>query len=381
MQPIGSFILKCTSFCNLNCSYCYMFNLGDSTYQNRPRIMPPDVLEAAAREIINYAIEHELAAVNVTFHGGEPLLAGRPWFDEAIRAFERSSRGRVDVHYSLQTNGVLVDDAWAAYFTQNRFVVALSMDGLPAVHDHFRVDHAGRGSYSKVIRGLRCLQKQQETPVLCVIDPTQPGLDVYEHLRSLDVRWFDFLLPLEFNWGNPPSELWSQSEAPFADFLIPIFDRWWEIDDPSIRIRIFYDIIKLLLGCRRHVDSIGGDPVNLAVIESDGSIEPLDALRSCANGLTQLNLNILRHPISRLHGQPLFQTAMAGQDGLSETCRGCAYRSVCGGGYLPNRFHPDTGFNNPSIYCRDLARLIGHIADAMIERSGIESIDADVVKC
>src|SRR5262249_1838851 len=164
--------------------------------------------------------------------------------------------------------------------------------------------------------------------------------------------------PSEHNWDHLPPGHRHPLATPYADYLIPIFDDWWQEDDSKITIRIFRDILTLIFGGKVHVDSLGGSPVTEAVIETDGSLEPMDVLRSCSNGLTQVGLNVLRDPIDALYLQPLFKMAMSGQSGLCKFCSECSLGEICGGGYLPHRFSKARGFDNPSVYCRDLWKLI-----------------------
>jgi uncharacterized protein len=102
----------------------------------------------------------------------------------------------------------------------------------------------------------------------------------------------------------------------------------------------------------------------MVVVDCDGSIEPVDSLRACGNGFTKLGLNTKADPIERAFQHPTFQLALAGQEGLCATCRRCELRDICGGGYLPSRFRQANGFDNTSVYCADLTKLIHHVVDA-----------------
>ncbi|SEJ00533.1 uncharacterized protein SAMN04488058_10376 [Deinococcus reticulitermitis] len=360
--PAGSFILKVTAACNLNCPYCYMFNLRDQTYLGRPRVMAPDVLAAAARRIGEHLAAQQLPETSVTFHGGEPLLAGRDWFREAVPELRRHA-GSAQLRLGVQTNATLLDAAWLDLFAELGVSVSVSLDGTPEAHDQTRVDHAGRGTYRATERGLRLLlehpaRAQLFGGVLCVMDPQQSGLAIYRHFRALGIDRMDFLWPLAHNWDDPPAR-----PGAFARYLIPVFDAWWDENDPRVLVRFFFDVLKLLLGGRHHIDALGGDPVNIAVIEVDGSLEPLDALRACGHGLTLTGLNVAHDPVAALGTVPLYQAAVQGQAGLhAGTCGQCDLREVCGGGYLPNRYSRARGFDNPNVYCMDLQTVILHVA-------------------
>ncbi len=368
MQPIGSVILKATAYCNLNCSYCYMFNLGDKSYLGRPKVMPKEVVRASAKAVAKYAKDQGIKSMPIVIHGGEPMLAGKDWLAFAVEEFRREGGDEVQFGFALQTNAVLISPSWIQLFHDLDVQVAVSMDGPAHVHDKYRVNHAGHGSHALVVKGLRMLMDSPYAEdvfggVLCVIVPGADGLEIYRHFRELGVPRMDFLLPLEYNWHNTPPWFAKPGSTPIADYLIPIFDDWWAEGNPDVYVRIFFQILQIAMGAKRHIDSLGGDPINLAVIESDGSLEPLDGLRACEDGLTQLGLNILRDPLDALYSRRLFRIAMSGQRGLCKTCKECELRKVCGGGYLVNRYSRDNGFDNPSVLCADLYKLIDYVTD------------------
>jgi uncharacterized protein len=97
------------------------------------------------------------------------------------------------------------------------------------------------------------------------------------------------------------------------------------------------------------------------MVESDGTWEPLDTLRICGNGLTRTGLDVRTRDVEEIWTAPLYQIGLRSQELLSDDCRSCAYRRVCGGGYLPHRYRHDTGFSNPSVYCADLLAVLSHI--------------------
>lgn len=369
MLPIRTYIFKATAFCNLNCSYCYMFNLGDTTYQKRPKVMPLELVERAAERIVDQAREQNVGRVSVVLHGGEPLLAGRQWLRSTVDTFRRKGGEEIDFRFGVQTNGVPMDMEWVNLFDELRVSVSLSMDGPRNVNDRHRVNHAGRGSYDDTVRGLRLLLDTAAGQrifgaVLCVIDPEADGLEIFHHFLELGVKRMDFLLPLEHNWDTPPPKGRNGSPTPYADYMIPIFDDWWSSDRTDISVRNLEVILSQSIGSQTGLDSLGGHPISFGIIETDGAIEPLDVLRVCGNGFTDLGLNVQTHPVSALYEANLFQLGLLGQDGLCEVCRICPLHDICGGGYLPHRYRSGNAFRNPSVYCRDLWKLITHVLQA-----------------
>jgi uncharacterized protein len=363
MTPrIHLYLFKVTEFCNLNCPYCYMFNLRDQAFRRKPKVMPLGLVEAAAPKMVRLAVEQGVEKLTVSLHGGEPLLAGREWFRSAIGILRRAAGDSVCIEFCTQTNGTLIDEAWLDFCEEMPVRIGLSMDGPPEIHDRNRPNFAGRGSYDAVARGLRLLQKRAIfTGVLCVMDPNSDGLEIYRHFRDLGVKRIDFLWPLDYNWDTLPPGFEDPAATPFADYLIPIFDEWWREDNREVEVRYFRQLLMNVFGARGGLDSLGGNPVTITSIDSDGSIEPVDSLKACGDGFTDMGVNVRTDPIVAIYDKPLFQAAIAGQAGLCAICRACPLHDVCGGGYLPHRYRRANLFDNPSVYCRDLWKLITHI--------------------
>lgn len=365
---INNYLLKIASFCNLNCSYCFMFNLQDTTYRGKEKIMPLEIVQLAAKKMVELARQQEITMLHVSFHGGEPLLAGKDWFRRAVTIIKEASGGDVAFKFGLQTNAVLIDDEWLDLFAENGVSVGVSLDGPRHINDRARLNFAGDSSYDKTVAGLtKLLERRLLSGVLCVIDPTADGLEIYRHFRALNIKWIDFLWPLDFNWNSPPPSVMVANQTPYADYLIPIFDEWWYRDKSSeIHIRYFEGILRGLVGAKAGLDSLGANPINIVTIDTDGSIEPLDSLRADDDGFTDVGLRIQRDPLSAIYEKELFQIALSGRNGLCEKCKSCALVDTCGGGYLPHRYSRTNGFDNPSIYCRDLWKLINHILAVVI---------------
>jgi uncharacterized protein len=371
---ISLYLLKVTEFCNLNCPYCYMFNLRDFAYKAKPKIMSLEIVEAFAPKAVALAKKQGVGKLIVSLHGGEPLLAGREWFLSALEILRRAAGDSVKLAFLTQTNGTLLDEQWLELFQAERITMGISMDGPRHVHDKTRVNFAGRGSYDEVLRGVKLAQRYPKIfgGVLCVIDAMTDGLEVYNHFREIGVQSIDFLWPLDHNLDSPPPGLLNSDSTPYADYLIPVFDEWWREGNKNIKIRYFTQLMKNIFGARGGLDALGGNPVSITSIDSDGSIEPVDSLKACGDGFTSMGLNILEDPIEAVYDQPLFQAAIAGQSGLCDTCKACALHDICGGGYLPHRYSKAAGFANPTVYCRDIWKLTSHIIEAVSDVARVQ---------
>ena len=367
-RPISTYVLKVASRCNLNCTYCYMYNLADKSYRQQPAVMSQDVVDATIGRIRAHALRNGLGSVTIIFHGGEPLLAGEQFFRYFIDAANSRLRPEITPRFSLQTNATLLSREWLELLTELNISFGVSLDGPAEINDVNRVDHQGRGSYEKVAAAIKLVTADERFVnlsrfVLTVINPESDPLVVYRHFLSLGFRGIDFLFP-DGTYDYPPPGLTADGTAtPYADWLIPIFDEWFDSGDESFTIRLFENIMRMIFGAQRSTDNIGGRKGTVIVIETDGGIEPVSALKACGEGFTKVGLNVLNQEIDQAYEIPLFEQYLGGTDVLSDTCKQCPIVSVCGGGYLPHRYRSANGFDNPSIYCRDLIKLIAHIQE------------------
>ncbi len=371
-QPAGvltSVILKAASPCNLNCSYCYVYNHEDQSWRNRPKTIGDDVFDGTMRAIKNYCERRVNHSMFVTLHGGEPLLIGAGRFEELATRCEKIL-GPCLAGLSVQTNGTLIDEDWVAAFHRHRTSIGLSLDGPPEVHDAVRVDHAGRGSYYDAMAGLEKLRQGGiPTGILCVISPGQDGLEIYRHFRRSGIKRMNFLLP-DVSHDTKPRWYGHTGPTPVADYLIPIFDEWVQEDDQSVFVRIFWGLLRQILGGFGETDVFGNPRLSYVVVETDGAIEALDALRVCRTGLGKSGLNVLHHDFDDLSvGDPFLYGAIHSGVPLCSQCQACPERELCGGGYLPHRYSLAKGFDNPSVWCADILKLVAHIREWVVRQN------------
>jgi uncharacterized protein len=364
--PIRSFIFKIASRCNLDCSYCYVYNKGDASYLGQPRVMPPLVVDAAIDGIRRYTSGHGIKQVAIALHGGEPLLAGKQFFQKLVYKANRELLPDTRPLFIMQTNGTLLDQEWLDLLRDLGISFGISLDGPQQINDANRVDRRGVGSYVRIRSAIDRVLADSRIGnlfrgLLTVINLDADPVEVYNLYRTIGIRNVDFLLP-DGHYDNPPPRLTPGSaEAPYADWLIPLFDAWFTDNDPSFHIRIFEDIISLILGGTQSGDNLGGGGNGIVVIESDGTIEPLDVLKICGDRFTKTDFNVLTSDIENIYRSELVRRYQAGPRALCSTCQECRIRTVCGGGYFPHRYSTTNGFDNPSVYCRDLMKLISHI--------------------
>ncbi|MFJ7997904.1 FxsB family cyclophane-forming radical SAM/SPASM peptide maturase [Streptomyces sp. NPDC096310] len=381
-MPFAQFIVKVHGRCNLACRYCYLYAGPDRTWRTRPAAASPEILDRTADRIAEHAHAHALRELALVLHGGEPLLVGAARlgaFADAVR--DRAGPSRT-VHATVQTNGTLLTERAVTTLARHSVRVGISLDGGRAAHNTARTDHAGRPSFAAAARGARLLaahRPEAYAGILTVVDPRTDPVELYESLLELRPPALDLLLP-HGNWTSPPPGLPAAGPGdrepaaagpgrptPYGDWLTAVFDRWWRAGRRETRVRLFEECLALLLGLPGATESLGLDPVNAVVVETDGAIEQVDSLKSAYDTAAATGLNIRGHSFDDALRHPGVAARQAGAAALAAACRACPLLTVCGGGHYAHRYRAGHGFTQRSVYCADLDRLIRHVAARLTE--------------
>lgn len=362
------FILKVHQRCNLACDYCYVYELADQSWRDRPAMMSVDTWRTTFARIAEHVRHHRLASVHVVLHGGEPLLAGRARLSALIRDLHAGLDGECAVTIGMQTNGVLLDEPLLDVLHAERVRIGVSLDGSAADHDRRRRRRDGTGSSTGVHAALVRLgspaYRSSYAGVLCTVDPTTDPLATFEALLAYAPPSIDFLLP-HAHWTAPPE----RPVADYARWLITVFDRWFTAPSRETSVRLFEDAISLVLGGGSHSEQIGLSPAAFVVVESDGAIEQVDALKSAYPGACATGRNVATDSFDDALWHPGIVARQIGAAALSDTCTACPVRTLCGGGHYAHRYRAGSGFRNPSVYCTALLPFLSHVRERV--RAGL----------
>jgi uncharacterized protein len=363
--PFREFIVKVHSRCDLACDYCYMYEMADQSWRDRPRRMSVEIAERTAMRIGEHVRTHALTEIVLILHGGEPLLAGHELIWRIATATRKEVGPDVGVGVHVQTNGVGLTGSYLRLFAELGIRVGVSLDGDANAQDRHRRFPSGRGSHVAVAAGLVRLRGEEFrhlfSGLLCTVDLRNDPVETYEALVSYSPPRIDFLLP-HGTWDTPPSGRTPDFDhTPYANWLISVFNQWYH--KPVTDIRLFSDIIRLLLGGTSSGEAVGLAPARMAVVETDGWIEQTDTLKATYHGAPVTGLHVARDSFDAALHLPGVVAQQLGIRGLSAKCRKCTIHRVCGGGMYAHRYRSGSGFANPSVYCPDLIRLITHISD------------------
>jgi uncharacterized protein len=368
LLPFRQFVLKVHSRCDLACDHCYVYEHADQSWRARPRVIAAGTVALAGDRIAEHARQHRLAEVRVVLHGGEPLMAGAPRLAEIARALRTAIEPECQLDLRIHTNGVRLSTEFCQVFRAERIKVGVSLDGDQAANDLHRRFANGRSSYQQAVAAIDLLRtdryREIYAGILCTIDVRSDPVAVYRTLASLDPPDIDFLLPHATWDAPPPGGISTREQAPYADWLAAVY-RAWTADGKPVRVRLFDSIIATTLGGVSRTEALGLAASDLAVIETDGEIEQADSIKVAYDGAPATGLNIATHSLDDAAAHPAIQARQRGLAGLSRACRQCPVVTSCGGGLYAHRYKASAGFDNPSVYCADLEKIITHVQSGL----------------
>lgn len=358
---LTSFLLKVASRCNLDCDYCYVYHHADQTWRSMPPILSQENRDAFAARLAAYVQHANLRHCVIVFHGGEPLLMGGAALTAFAEQLRQAVGNEVQIDFSLQTNGLLLTPELLDKLRLKDIGVSLSLDGPKEVNDLHRTSRNGRSSFTKTLNALELLKTAPDvfSGVISVIDPKVPPRKLFEFFsKHAPPRW-DFLLPDAHHLRQPPGRL--EQPKLYESWLIEAFDLWFD-EYPNLQIRTFEALLDGVAGLPSQTDAFGFGDVSLITIETDGTYHDLDVLKVVGQGATKIGGSVRDTAIEQIARSSSLDAhrRLLRKDGLCATCQECEVVDICGGGAVPHR-HGLRGFQNPTVYCREMRALIKHV--------------------
>jgi uncharacterized protein len=391
------------SFCNLDCSYCYYLSKKELLGKPGQWRIADDVLETFIRQ---YFEGQNCKEVIFSWQGGEPTMLGLDFFKKVVGLEKKYCPPHVRCENDLQTNGTNLDGAWCEFLREHNFLVGLSIDGPKELHDHYRKDKSGRGSFDRVFGAAKLLRKYKVNfaTLSCVNRLTaKRPLDVYRFLRdevgSLRMQFIPVVEPVGFRqvapwrWdtrlmplmGSPHSrpgtaesvvEDWSVDPEDWGDFLCTIFDEWFRKDLGKIYVHYFEAAVETWMG---HVSPLCTQSPMCGkglALERDGSVYACDHFVYPEYRVG----NIMDKPLAEMaYSESQEQFGEAKEGLLPAYCRSCVYEFACFGECPKNRFiKTPAGEPGLNYLCGGWKKFFSHI-DEHIQRI-IRSLGERVVK-
>ncbi|WP_262508360.1 radical SAM/SPASM protein FxsBH, inactivated beta-hydroxylase extension form [Streptomyces spongiicola] len=368
--PFREIVLKVHSRCDLACDHCYIYEHADQSWRTRPKAVSDEAIFWTALRLAEHARKHALPSVSVILHGGEPLLAGPTRLRRVCEELTRALDGVAALDLRIHTNGIQLSPRYLELFDEFGVRVGISLDGDRAANDRHRRFADGRSSHPLVLKAAELLGADRwrhlNLGLLCTVDVANDPVAVHDALMELDPPRIDFLLP-HATWDEPPPRPGGSPTA-YADWLLAVFDRW-DRQGRRVPVRLFASVLSTLSGGPGLTESLGLTPTDLVVVETDGTLEQADSLKTAYEGAAATGFDVFAHTFDEVAAHPGVRARQLGLAGVAGTCRECPVVRSCGGGLYSHRYRSGTGFDNTSVYCTDLEALVRGIEHRTAARS------------
>ncbi|MBS1625997.1 MAG: radical SAM protein [Bacteroidetes bacterium] len=370
-SKLDTILVKVASRCNIDCSYCYVYNMGDDNWSRQQKLISDETVLSICKSL-QALLTYQTEIFSIVLHGGEPLLLGTIRLNKLLS----SLRSILPEEYpiSIQTNGILISNEILNICSEYKVSIAISLDGPKKVHDHFRVNRANKGTYDKVMLGYQMVQSHCDSKflnagLLSVIDPDSDPIEVYNFFKSIHAPSVDFLYR-DGNHSRLPYGKATKSSVEYGKWMATLIDTYVS-DNDYIPIRIVDDMFKVMLGGTVSKEGMGLTDFGILIIDTDGTLMKNDTLKSSFKGADKFmsNHNISSCDLLDFINSEEFLTYKRMQRPSSPDCLSCPILNLCGGGMLLHRWSDEKGFHNTSIYCADQK----YLADAMRKHLPIEN--------
>jgi uncharacterized protein len=369
------------STCNIDCTYCFFLS-KEALYPNDRSRMSAATLEAYIRQLLE---SHRVPEVTVAWQGGEPTLMKLEFFQHAVALVEKYRQPGQAVKHTFQTNGLLLDDAWCTFFKQHDFLVGLSVDGPRELHDTYRLDRRGKGTFDLVMKGWRALRRHDvEFNILCTVNAANQhhGRTVYRFFRDeLGAKWVQFIPIIERateqtiaiankGWSEVPGEkrvLYTQTgnlvtertvgSEQYGTFLIDVFEEWVRRDVGQVYVQLFDVTLEAFFGRHLlciHAPTCGYGPA----LEHNGDLYSCDHFVEPKHLLGNIHKT---HMLTLVASSEQRQFGQGKRDSLTQQCQTCKVRNWCNGGCPKDRFAlSKDGEPGQNYLCAGLEKFFMH---------------------
>jgi len=329
IKSLGVMIKPSSSNCNMQCKYCFYHDISNKRIQKSYGFMNFELLEIVVQKALK-EVEEECTFV---FQGGEPTLISLEFFQELIQYEQKYNQKKIKINHAIQTNGLKTNQEWAHFFARNHFLVGVSLDGPKYIHDLYRVDYQGKGTYQRIIHGIELLQRYHvDFNVLAVVTSqlARHAHQIYRFFQKKGFQYIQFIPCMDPLQGNPGQYSYSLTPERYSSFLKTLFDLWYDdlIHHKIVSIRYFDNLLQLMMGYPPEVCGMMGQCTCQFIIEANGGVYPCDfyAIDKWYLG------NIKDQSFSQLLNSSVAQKFVQSSIYVDPVCRECPWFSLCRGG-------------------------------------------------
>ncbi|HJP95061.1 MAG TPA: dynobactin maturation radical SAM/SPASM protein DynA [Pyrinomonadaceae bacterium] len=353
-------VIKPTHLCNLACKYCYNDDV-------RQPVMKIETLRRTIEQTYEYVRRFEGdRLVSFVWHGGEPMIAGQSFFEQAL-AFQAEYATGAKTENLIQTNGTLIDKKWLEFFKLANFGISISIDGPSSLHNQFRIDRAGRGSYDRVLAAIEAVRGAGLPFGVCVVI-SRANVDHIDELYDfLAARKLPFnVIPLNRSGSARENYIDVGLDAEeYAGAWIPLYDRWFDAKGDYVYCSDFtYKTRAILMG--QPADCIG-----LAQCSTSNlSVDPIGDVYPCASLSGHADTkygNICSQDLADILASPVALDYRNRR--VDEQCSQCKWQHVCHGGCQARAYKFFQDHHRRDYYCPSLFRMYEHVEKRLLEKA------------
>ncbi|MUI55832.1 anaerobic sulfatase maturase [Aliivibrio fischeri] len=361
--PYSLFIKAESARCNLDCHYCYYL-------KNEDKSKPGMDAETLDKLVSNHIQSQppQIPVIDFIWHGGEPMMKGLAFYQTAIER-QQAHQSTTPIQNTIQTNGTLINERWAAFFAQHNFMVGISIDGPQLINDIARIDKSGNSSFERTMRGIQHLKLQNvEFNTLTVINNKsyKHGKAIYRFLKENGSTYLQFQPCIDHEMDRRFDYDWTLTGKQWGEFLCNVFDEWAANDIGKVYVQFFENCLMILMGHQsqmcHHAETCGQQ----LMIESNGDVFSCD--HYAYNNYKIGNINDNNASLAQMVNSP--EQMLFGQnkhDSLNQKCFRCDFKPLCNGGCPKNRVDKINNGENHNVLCEGYELFFKHALPTMLK--------------
>lgn len=330
MPPLSIMIKPASALCNMRCEYCFYHDVTDHRDVKSFGLMTEETAEALIKKALAFADGESIA---FAFQGGEPTIRGLDFFRFFCKRVDELNIKKSQIYYGLQTNGTFIDDAWAKFFKQRKFLIGLSLDG-DFKNNSFRIDSNGQNAFYKIINASNIFIKHGVDFNILTVLTGRCADNIDDILRYFKKRGFKYLqfIPCLRPFGDKSESQLYMTVEQYKTFLIRGFNAYVKdyVRDEYTSIRYFDNLVHLYLGNPTEQCGMCGHCSHQFVAEGNGNIYPCDFY--CTDEWLLGNINDTTQDFDTLAHSEKAIEFLRESVAISEECKKCKYFALCRSG-------------------------------------------------
>ncbi|MCD7827112.1 MAG: SPASM domain-containing protein [Clostridiales bacterium] len=328
MPPLSIMIKPASSLCNLSCEYCFYRDVSEHREHLGFGKMEHETVASLVTKALSFADGQSVA---FAFQGGEPTLAGLPYFRDFVKTVNENNSKKSPIYYSIQTNGTVIDAQWADFFHDNAFLVGLSLDG-DLEGNKFRKKPSGQNSFYKITSTAEIFKRHKvDFNILTVLTGycAENGERIYRYFRDKGYRYLQFIPCLRPFGSDEQSELY-MTPRQYGDFLIKVFNLYVKdyVRHNYISVRQFDNWVRLYLNQPAEQCGMYGHCSHQFVCEANGNMYPCDFYCTDEYFLGNINETDFSSMANSKTAVNFIKESLV----LPDRCKSCRVYPVCRGG-------------------------------------------------